>query len=116
MEAKFFAEIEKNMDIKTIKDFEKEVRSKIYNEIESLRKKNNELSKFLMNFECNMWEHLKYDDYFGMNLTDDKKKKLNRLIEIYVNFKGLVDTVNDINTKIDKVKKLKNKPVDSGSE
>ena len=28
MEAKFFSEIEKKMDIKTIKDFEKEVRKK----------------------------------------------------------------------------------------
>ena len=28
MEAKFFSEIEKNMNVKTIKDFEKEVRKK----------------------------------------------------------------------------------------
>ena len=28
MESKFFAEIEKNMDVKTIKDFEKELRKK----------------------------------------------------------------------------------------
>ena len=28
MEAKFFSEIGKNMDVKTIKDFEKEVRKK----------------------------------------------------------------------------------------
>ena len=39
MEAKFFSEIEKKMDVKKIKDFEKEVRTKIYNELESLRKK-----------------------------------------------------------------------------
>ena len=29
MEAKFFSEIEKKMDIKTLKDFEKEVRTKM---------------------------------------------------------------------------------------
>ena len=40
MEAKFFSEIEKKMDIKTLKDFEKEVRTKINDEFESLRKKN----------------------------------------------------------------------------
>ena len=39
MEAKFFAEIEKNMDVKTLKDFEKEVRKKINNEFETLKKK-----------------------------------------------------------------------------
>ena len=32
MEAKFFSEIEKKMDIKTLKDFEKEVRTKINDE------------------------------------------------------------------------------------
>ena len=39
MEAKFFLEIEKKMKVKTLKDFEKEVRNKIINEFESLRKK-----------------------------------------------------------------------------
>ena len=48
MEAKFFSEIEKKMDIKTLKDFEKEVRTKINDEFESLRKKNDGLSKVLM--------------------------------------------------------------------
>ena len=48
MEAKFFAEIEKKMDVKTLKDFEKEVRTKINNEFESLRNKNDNLSRVLM--------------------------------------------------------------------
>ena len=39
MEAKFFSEIEKKMDVKTLTDFEKEVRTKINNAFESLRKK-----------------------------------------------------------------------------
>ena len=38
MEAKFFSEIEKKMDVKTQRDFEKEVRTKIINEFESIRK------------------------------------------------------------------------------
>ena len=45
MESKFFAEIEKNMDVKTIKDFEKELRKKIINEFETLRKSNDYLSR-----------------------------------------------------------------------
>ena len=43
MEAKFFLEIEKNMDVETIKDFEKEVRTKIIEEFEILRSKNADL-------------------------------------------------------------------------
>ena len=56
MEAKFFSEIEKKMDVKTIKDFEKEVRTKIYNELESLRKKNEDLHRVLIAVECEMWK------------------------------------------------------------
>ena len=54
MEAKFFSEIEKKMDVKTLEDFEKEVRRKINNEFESLRKKNDDLSRVLrlVNVRC----------------------------------------------------------------
>ena len=54
MEAKFFSEIEKKMDVKTLKDFEKEVRKKIYNEIETIRKENENLSRVLMVGESNI--------------------------------------------------------------
>ena len=56
MEAKFFSEIEKNMDVKTLKDFEKEVRTKIDNEFESIKKKNDNLSRVLIAGECDMWK------------------------------------------------------------
>ena len=56
MEAKFFSEIEKKMDVKTLKDFEKEVRTKINHEFETLRKKNDDLSRVLMASECEMWK------------------------------------------------------------
>ena len=48
MEAKFFSEIEKKMDVKTLKDFEKDVRTQINNEFEALRKKNDDLSRVLI--------------------------------------------------------------------
>ena len=113
MEAKFFSEIEKNIDVKTIKDFEKEVRSKIYNEMESLRKKNDNLSRVLMVSECEMWKKIRNEEYSWLSINSDKKKKLYRLIDIYSNFVEIVDSVRDLNTKVEKVKLLKNKPVDS---
>ena len=64
MEAKFFAEIEKKMDVKTLKDFEKEVRTKINNEFESLRKKNDDLSRVLMVGESEMWGKIR-DEYYS---------------------------------------------------
>ena len=109
MEAKFFSE----MDVKTIKDFEKEVRTKIYNELETLRKKNDDLSRVLMAGECEMWKKIRNEDYSWLQINSDKKKKLYRLIDIYAEFNDILDSVKDLNTKVEKVKQLKNTPVDS---
>ena len=70
MEAKFFSEIEKKMNIKTIKDFEKEVRTKIYNELESLRKNDN-LSRVLMDGEINMWKKIRNEEYSWLQINSD---------------------------------------------
>ena len=113
MEAKFFSEIEKKMDVKTLKDFEKEVRTKINNEFESIRKKNDNLSRVLIAGECDMWRKIRNEDYSWLQINSDKKKKLYRLIDIYSNFIDIVDSVKDLNTKIERVKQLKDKPVDS---
>ena len=74
MEAKFFSEKEKKMDVKTLKDFEKEVRTKINNEFESLRKKNDNLSRVLMAGECEMWEKIRNEDYSWLQINSDKKR------------------------------------------
>ena len=112
METKFFSEIEKKMDVKTIKDFEKEVRKKIYNELESLRKENDNLSRVLIKSECEMWEKIKNEEYSWLEIKSDKKKKLYRLIDIYLNFVGIVDSVRDLNIKVEKLKKIKDLPVE----
>ena len=112
MEAKFFSEIEKKMDVKTLKDFEKEVRKKIYNELESLRKENVDLSRVLMAGECEMWKKIRNEEYSWLQINSDKKKKLYRLINIYSNFVDLVDSVKDLNIKVEMVKKLKEAPDD----
>ena len=108
MEAKFFSEIEKNMDVKTLKDFEKEVRRKINNEFDSLRKKNNDLSRVLTAGECEMWEKIRNEEYSWLKIDSNKKKKLNRLIDIYSKFNDIVDIVEILNTKVEKIKLLKN--------
>ena len=110
METKFFSEIEKKMDVKTLKDFEKEERTKIYNELEILRKKNDNLSRMLIVGEINIWKKIRNEEYCWLQLNSDKKKKLYRLIDIYSNFIDIVDSVKDLNTKVDRVKLLKNAP------
>ena len=113
MEAKFFSEIEKKMDVKTIKDFEKEVRKKIYNELETLRKENGDLSRILIAAESDMWKRIRNEEYSWLQLNNDKKKKLYRLIDIYSNFIDLVGSVKEVNKKVDSVNRLKDTPVDS---
>ena len=116
MEAKFVSEIEKKMDVKTLKDFEKEVRRKINNEFESLRKKNDDLSRVLMAGECEMQEKIRDEDYSWLKIDSDKKKKLYRLIDIYSKFNDIVDIVKDLNTKVERIKLLKNAPDDDDEE
>ena len=113
MEAKFFSEIEKNMDVKTLKDFEKEVRTKIIDELETLRNKNDDLSRVLMAGECEMWEKIRRGDYSWLKIKSDKEKKLFRLIDIYLKFDDIVDNVKVLKEKVEKVKKLKDSPVNS---
>ena len=114
MEAKFFSEIEKNIDVETLKDFEKEVRTKINQESETLRNKNKDLSRVLMAGECEMWEKIRRGDYSWLKIkSGDKKKKLFRLIDIYSKFDSIVDTVKELGQKVEKVKQLKDAPVDS---
>ena len=112
MEAKFFSEVEKKMDVKTLKDFEKDVRTQINNEFEALRKKNDDLSRVLMAGECEMWEKIRNEDYSWLQINSNKKKKLYRLIDIYSKFDDIVDSVKDLNTKVDQVKQLKGAPDD----
>ena len=113
MEAKFFSEIEKKMDVKTIKDFEKEVRKKIYNELETLRKENDDLSRILIAAESDMWKKIRNEEYSWLQINNDKKKKLYRLIDIYSIFVDIIDSVKDLNTKVERVKQLKDTPVNS---
>ena len=113
MEAKFFLEIEKNMDVETLKDFEKEVRTKIIEEFEILRSKNADLSRVLMAGECEMWEKIRKGEYSWLKIKSEKKKKLFRLIDIYTKFDSIVDTVKELERKVEKVRKMKDAPVDS---
>ena len=111
MEAKFFSEIQKNMDIKTLKEFEKEVRTKINNELEILRGKNDHLSRVLMVGECDMWGKIRDEDYSWLKIKSDKKKKLFRLIDIYLKFDDII--VKELNKKVELIKELNNSPIDS---
>ena len=112
METKFFAEIEKSMNLKTIRDFEKEVRTKINTELESLRKKNEDLNRILLAKEAESWSDIKNGKYPWLVIGEEKKKKLFRLIEIYSQFSRIIDSVRDLNKKVEVIKTLKDLPIE----
>ena len=56
---------------------------------------------------------IRNEEYSWLTINSDKKKKLYRLIDIYSKFVDIVDSVKDLNTKVDSVKQLKDTPVDS---
>ena len=81
--------------------------------METLRKENDNLSRILISGEYDMWKRIRNEEYSWLQLNSDKKKKLYRLIDIYCNFIEIVDSVKDLNKKVDRVKQLKETPVDS---
>ena len=58
-------------------------------------------------------EKIRNEEYSWLQINSDKKKKLYRLIDIYSKFDDIVDSVKDLNTKVDRVKQLKDMPADS---
>ena len=63
--------------------------------------------------ECEMWGNIRDEDYSWLKISSDKKKKLFRLINIYSKFDEIVDSVKDLNKKVESVKQLKDTPTDS---
>ena len=62
--------------------------------------------------ECQMWKKIRNEKYSSLKINSDKKKKLYHLIDIYSNFIDIVDSVKDLNKKVERIKSLKNAPDD----
>ena len=55
-------------------------------------------------------EKIRNKEYSWLQINSDKKKKLYRLIDIYSKFIDIFESVKDLNTKVERVKSLKNAP------
>ena len=113
-----YKEIEKSMRIKTLKDFETEVRTKINDELELERKKNSDLSRIPLSNECDLWEKIRDGGFNWLVIPwpNERKARLTKLIDLYSEFRTLVKNVKDLNTKLTKIKELKNGDDTSGGE
>ena len=86
-------EIEKKMDVRTLKDFDKEIRTKINHELELERKRNEYLARILLVGEYQLWEKIRIGYYSWPELPEDKKARLFKKIGIYSSFQDLVENV-----------------------
>ena len=60
--------------------------------------------------------NVRNEEYSWLKINSDKKKKLYRLIDIYSKFDDIVDSVKDLNTKVERIKLLKNALDDDDEE
>ena len=107
MEDKFFKEIQKKMNVKTIKDFEKELRKKIRDEFEIERKTSTNLARVLLVSEANLWDGIKNGSYNWVKIDSYRKERLFKLITLHKEFFELVESVENLNKKVTKINKLK---------
>ena len=85
------------MNVKTLKDFEKELRKKIRDEFEIERKTNPNLARVLLVNEANLWEGINNGNYSWVRIDSARKKKLFKLITLYKEFFELVESVENLN-------------------
>lgn len=64
------------MNVKTLKDFEKEVRKNIREEFEIERKADSNFARVFLVSEANLWGGIKNGSYGWIEINSDKKERL----------------------------------------
>ena len=61
-------------------------------------------------------EKIRDGDFNWLVIPDERSVRLSKLIDLYSQFRTLVENVKDLNTKLNKIKELKNGDDTSGGE
>ena len=61
-------------------------------------------------------EKIRDGDFNWLVIPDERNVRLSKLIDLYSQFRTLVENVKDLNTKLNKIKELKNGDDTSGGE
>ena len=90
MEDKFIKEFENFCDIQLLKDYENKIRTEIINGLEDLQKRNDNFSLKIIHEESNLLFNLmNVLKSFNKNNSDEKVKRLTKLIETYNCFRKM---------------------------
>ena len=110
MEDKIIKEFENFYDNQLLEDYGNKIRTEIINGLEDLRKRNNKFSERIIQEESRLRFNLIKDfSAFNINNSEEKVKRLSKLIEIYYCFSKICsriyytrDDVNDIKSLINR--------------
>ena len=90
MEDKFIKEFENFCDIQLLKDYGNKIRTEIINGLEDLQKRNDNFSLKIIHEESNLLFNLmNVLKSFNKNISDEKVKRLTKLIETYNCFRNM---------------------------
>ena len=90
MEDKFIKEFENFCDIQLLKDYGNKIRTEIINGLEDLQKRNDNFSLKIIHEESNLLFNLmNVLKSFNKNDSDEKVKRLTKLIETYNCFRNM---------------------------
>ena len=90
MEDKFIKEFENFCDIQLLKDYGNKIRTEIINGLEDLQKRNDNFSLKIIDEESNLLFNLmNVLKSFNKNNSDEKVKRLTKLIETYNCFRNM---------------------------
>ena len=90
MEDKFIKEFENFCDIQLLKDYGNKIRTEIINGLEDLQKRNDNFSLKIIHEESNLLFNLtNVLKSFNKNNSDEKVKRLTKLIETYNCFRNM---------------------------
>ena len=107
MEDKFIKEFENFYDNQLLKDYGNKIQTEIINELEDLRKRNDDFSERIICEESRLWSNLIND--FNKDNSKEKVKMLTKLIEIYTCFSGICRQMNYTRDNVKHIKSLINR-------
>ena len=90
MEDKFIKEFDNLYDDQTLKEYGKKIRTEIINGLEDLQKRNDDFSLKVIHEESQLlFSHMRVFKAFNKDNSDEKVKRLTKLIETYNCFRNM---------------------------
>ena len=110
MEDKIIKEFDNLYDDQSLKEYGKKIRTEIINRLEDLQKRNDDFSLKIIYEKSNLLFHLlKVLKSFNKDNSDEKVKRLTKLIEIYTCFSNICHRIYFTRVEVKRIKSLINR-------